>query len=254
MTRTCLDATFWKPGRARGVLSLGGAIECAVPVRLRSQRGAAPSSPSGRRAWGLRCGTVPGRLDPGPGRQHAGDHRSDPHSVVRPPRPAYSPPSPAGRTGCGRGRRRGRPRRAARSWRPRSTMRPSSTTRIRSASRTVDSRCAMTSDVRPVERGRQRALHRGLGLGVEVRGRLVEHDDVGRLEQQPGDRQPLLLAAGQPVAAVADDGVEAVGQRRDQVPDLRGPQRLDQLVLGGLRAGRRAGWRGSCRGTCARPG
>ena len=88
----------------------------------------------------------------------------------------------------------------------------------------------MTSDVRPVERGLERPLHRGLGLRVEVGGRLVEHDDVRRLEQQPGDGDALLLAAGEPVAAVADDGVEAVGQRLDERQDLRAAQRLAQLA------------------------
>ena len=38
----------------------------------------------------------------------------------------------------------------------------------------------MTSAVRPGERHRQRPLHRRLGLGVEVGGRLVEdHDATG---------------------------------------------------------------------------
>ena len=64
-----------------------------------------------------------------------------------------------------------------------------------------------------LERGRERLLHGGLGLAVEVRGGLVEHDDVGRLEQQPRDGHALLLAAGEAVAAVADDRVETVGQR-----------------------------------------
>ncbi len=54
---------------------------------------------------------------------------------------------------------------------------------MRSAWRIVESRWAMTIDVRPVERGVESALHGHLGLGVEVRGRLVEDDDVGRLEQ-----------------------------------------------------------------------
>jgi hypothetical protein len=58
----------------------------------------------------------------------------------------------------------------------------------------------------------QRRLHQPLGLGVEVGGRLVEDHDRRVLEQHAGDRQPLLLAAGQPVAALADDGVVAVGQ------------------------------------------
>src|SRR6266516_174410 len=64
--------------------------------------------------------------------------------------------------------------------------------------------------------GLERPLDRDLGLGVQVGGGLVEHDDAGGLEQQPGDRQALLLAAGEAVAAVADDGVEPVGQQRDQ--------------------------------------
>ena len=72
----------------------------------------------------------------------------------------------------------------------------------------------MTIDVRPCEGGVERALHRDLGLGVQVRGGLVEHDDVGRLEQQSGDGQTLLLAARQAVAAVADDGVEPLGELR----------------------------------------
>jgi hypothetical protein len=103
------------------------------------------------------------------------------------------------------------------------------------------------------ERRLERQLHGDLGLRVEVGGGLVEHDDVGRLEQQPGDGDALLLAARQPVAAVADHGVEAVGQRLDQRQDLRGPQRLDQLVLGGVGLGvEQVG--GSCRGTGGRPG
>ena len=42
----------------------------------------------------------------------------------------------------------------------------------------------------------------------------------------------LLLAAGQPVAALADDGVVAVGQRGDHVVDLRGAARRVDLVVG----------------------
>ena len=83
----------------------------------------------------------------------------------------------------------------------------------------------------PGEGGLEGPLHGDLRLGVEVRGSLVEHHDVGRLEQQPGDGQALLLAARQAVAAVADDGVEAVGQRLDERHDLRRPQHLEDLVV-----------------------
>jgi hypothetical protein len=57
-----------------------------------------------------------------------------------------------------------------------------------SASRTVDSRWAMTSEVRP-EGGGQGLLHGRLGLGVEMGGGLVEHHHLGRLEQDAGDGQ-----------------------------------------------------------------
>ena len=64
----------------------------------------------------------------------------------------------------------------------------------------------------PGQRGVEGLLDRRLGLGVEVGRGLVQHDDLGRLQQQPGDGHALLLAAREPVAAVADDGVQPVGE------------------------------------------
>ena len=96
----------------------------------------------------------------------------------------------------------------------------------------------MTSDVRPASAVRERPLHRDLGFRVQVRGRLVEDDDVGRLEQQPGDREPLLLAARQPVSAVAHDRVQAVGQRLDRTAGS-GPRASASMQLGLGRVGPR---------------
>ena len=62
-------------------------------------------------------------------------------------------------------------------------------------------------------------LDGALGLVVQRAGGLVEHQDRRVAQQRAGDREPLLLATGEPVAAGADDGVVAVGQRRDQVVD-----------------------------------
>ncbi len=78
-------------------------------------------------------------------------------------------------------------------------------------------------DRRPAgERAFERGLHRGLGIRVEVRSGLVEHDEVRRLQQQPRNGEPLLLTAGETVAALADHGVEAVRKRLDRLQDLRG--------------------------------
>ena len=142
--------------------------------------------------------------------------------VVRPPRPFDAR---RGRTASGRGPR-SVPRapatdRACPTPRCDRRRRPGSDRRLRM----VDSRCAITSDVRPVSAVSQRVLDRGLRLAVEVRGRLVEDDDARPLEQHPGDRQPLLLAARHPVAAVADHGVEAFGERRHEPRSGRPPSR-----------------------------
>ena len=95
----------------------------------------------------------------------------------------------------------------------------------------VDSRCAITIEVRPLQRDVERGLHERLVLGVEMARRLVEDHDRGVLQQHARDRDALLLAARQPVAALADDGVVAVGQRGDDVVDLRGAARRLELVL-----------------------
>ena len=95
-----------------------------------------------------------------------------------------------------------------------------------------------------LQRGGQRPLHRDLGLAVQVGGRLVEDDDGRRLEQHPRDGQPLLLAAGEPVPAVADHGVQALRHAGHQVPDLRRPQRLRPARPRWPPAGRTAGWPG----------
>ena len=78
----------------------------------------------------------------------------------------------------------------------------------------------MTREVRPGQGLAQGALDGRLGLGVEVRRRLVEHHDVGRLEDEAGQGDALLLAPREPVAALADHRVEPVGQVADQVADL----------------------------------
>ena len=73
----------------------------------------------------------------------------------------------------------------------------------------------------PDEGGLQRSLHGRLGLAVEVRGGLVEHDDPRGLQQQARERDALLLSAGQPMASIADHRVQPVRQRGDQPADLR---------------------------------
>ena len=80
---------------------------------------------------------------------------------------------------------------------------------------------------------------RGGELGVEARGRLVEHEHGGVGEQRAGDRDPLPLAAGQPPAALAEVGVVAVGQPLDELVRAGGPRR--RLDLGRRRVRPRVG-------------
>ena len=59
----------------------------------------------------------------------------------------------------------------------------------------------------------------------------------GSFEQHPRDRQPLLLPAGEPVAALPHHGVVALGERQDPVVDVRRPRGGLQLRLGGVGLG-----------------
>ena len=100
----------------------------------------------------------------------------------------------------------------------------------------------------------ERLLHGALGAGVEGAGGLVEEQDGRVAQDRPGDRDALLLAAGEPVAALADDGVVALGQRGDEVVDARGAGRVLDLGVGRRRAGRSAGSRARWRGRGRSPG
>ena len=99
----------------------------------------------------------------------------------------------------------------------------------------------------------QAALDRRLGGRVDRRGRVVEDQDPRVGDQRPGDRDALALPAGERQAALADDGLVAVGQRLDEVVRLRPAGGELDLLAGRVRP--RVGdvlgdaWRrtGSCR-------
>ena len=68
---------------------------------------------------------------------------------------------------------------------------------------------------------RQGALDQALGLGVQGGGGFVQDQDAGVLQDGAGDGDALLLAAGELVAALADDRIVAVRQAGDVVVDGR---------------------------------
>ena len=79
----------------------------------------------------------------------------------------------------------------------------------------------------------QGAQDLGLDPRVDRAGGIVEQHDPRIGEQCPGERDPLALAAGQGQAALAHQGVVAVGQFPDELVGLGGPsRRLDLLGAG----------------------
>src|ERR1700743_4031576 len=57
----------------------------------------------------------------------------------------------------------------------------------------------------------------GLVDGVQLGGGFVQQEQGGAAEQGAGDGHALAFAAGQSCAAVADQGVQALGQAGGQV-------------------------------------
>ncbi len=100
----------------------------------------------------------------------------------------------------------------------------------------------------------ERLLDGRLGGVVQVGGGLVQDDHALAGQQQPGDGHALAFAAGEPVAALADDRVETVRQGPHHVGEAGAAEDVPQLLVGGVRAGPAAGWRGRCRGRGGRPG
>ena len=105
---------------------------------------------------------------------------------------------------------------------------------MRSAWRTVDRRWAITID-RPAPATRARA-----SAGWPPRSRCRPPTSprpapaAAGPQDRPGDRQALALAARQLLAALADHGVVALRQRRDELVGLGQPGGLLQLVVRGV--------------------
>ncbi len=149
-------------------------------------------------------------------------------AATRACRPACAPPATAARTACAYKL----PLRASRSsCRPTSTIRPRSMTRIASARRMVDSRCAMTNEVR--------FFIRLTSASCTSCSDSVSSDEVASSRISSGesfskrarDGQTLPLPARQPLPPLADGGLVALGQRLDEVVRVGSPGRgLDRLA------------------------
>src|SRR5213080_4271617 len=120
---------------------------------------------------------------------------------------------------------------------PRSTSRPSASTTIKSAWRTVARRCEHDDQVCVAHRREavcdhehravrhqavDRLLYEALGLGVEGAGRLVEDQERWIAQQRPRDRDALALPAGEPRAALAQQGVVGLRELGDELVRVRG--------------------------------
>ena len=90
-----------------------------------------------------------------------------------------------------------------------------------------------------VDAGPQQGQHLARGRGVEGAGRLVGEDDRGVGDQRPGDRDPLLLAAGERAGAAARRGrrarpARAAPRTRARSDAVAGqPERQPDVLLGG---------------------
>ena len=78
------------------------------------------------------------------------------------------------------------------------------------------SRWAMTSVVRPCHQPVESGLDLALAFRIERGGRLVEKQDRRILQDRPGNRETLALAARQGHAALADEGVVALRHGPDE--------------------------------------
>ena len=86
----------------------------------------------------------------------------------------------------------------------------------------------------------QRALNLALGLHVDRAGRFVEHQDLRIDQDRAGDGDPLPLAAGQRLPALAHERVVALGQLQHELVSARGARGFEHL--GRRRLGQAVGY------------
>ncbi len=94
----------------------------------------------------------------------------------------------------------------------------------------------MTSVGAAVHQAVERLLHQRFALGVECGGCLVEQQHRCVLQDGAGDGDALALAAGERDAALADLGVVALVQPRDEFVGLGGNGCGADLFAGRVRA------------------
>ena len=78
-------------------------------------------------------------------------------------------------------------------------------------------------------------FEQGLGFGVEAGGGFVEHEERRVHEECARQRETLRLSAAETRAALADDGLVAIGKRLDKFMQVRGLRGRDHFLLGGIR-------------------
>ena len=79
----------------------------------------------------------------------------------------------------------------------------------------------------------ERGLDHALAFGVEGAGRFVEEEQRRVLQHRPGDRDPLALPAREADAALAEEGLVALGQGGDEVVRVGGGRGGDHLGVAG---------------------
>src|SRR5438093_1386124 len=86
---------------------------------------------------------------------------------------------------------------------------------------------------RPAPGRREDVVHQRLRrLGVEMRRRLVEHENGSIDEERPREDEALALTAGEAGAFLADERVEPARKRAYPVGQPRLSQRVEELRVG----------------------
>ena len=83
----------------------------------------------------------------------------------------------------------------------------------------------------------QRILNQSFRFAVQAAGGFIQYQDARILEDHACQRDALLLAAAQPIAALADDRIVPIRQRMDELVDIGDPAGRFQLLLAGIQSG-----------------